>query len=97
MHDQHYSDSTLDSHLAGLRKVVVWLGRRRITTLAQLTQKDLQAAHDHFLPSQRKAASVLSALTRFLSERQLVSQGPWPLPSPVEAEVERFGAYYGVI
>ena len=59
MHDQHYTDSTLDSHLAGLRKVVVWLGRRRITTLAQLTQKDLQAAHDHFLPSQRKAGSAI--------------------------------------
>ena len=49
MHDQHYTDSTLDSHLAGLRKVVVWLGRRRITKLAQLTQKDLQAAHDLYM------------------------------------------------
>src|ERR1035437_2467395 len=56
MHDQHFTDSTLDSHLAGLRKVVVWLGRRRITKLAQLTQKDLQAAHDHFLPRQNKAS-----------------------------------------
>jgi hypothetical protein len=93
MHDQQYTDSTLDSHLAGLRKVVVWLGRRRITTLAQLTQKDLQAAHDHFLPSQRKAGSVIGAFKRFLSERRLVSQGNWPLPSPVEVEVERFGAY----
>jgi site-specific recombinase XerD len=93
MQDQHYTDSTLDSHLAGLRKVVVWLGRRRITTLAQLTQKDLQAAHDHFLPSQRKAGSVIGAFKRFLSERRLVSQGNWPLPSPVEVEVGRFGAY----
>jgi site-specific recombinase XerD len=93
MHDQHYTDSTLDSYLARLRKVVVWLGRRRITTLAQLTQKDLQAAHDHFLPSQRKAGSVIGAFKRFLSERRLVSQGNWPLPSPVEVEVERFGAY----
>jgi site-specific recombinase XerD len=58
-----------------------------------LTQKDLQVAHDHFLPSQKKAASVISALKRFLSARQLVSQGNWPLPSPVEMEVERFGAY----
>jgi len=81
MHDQHYTDSTLDSQLAGLRKVVVWLGRRRITTLAQLTQKDLQAAHDHFLLSQRKACSVIGAFKRFLSERRLVSQGNWPLPS----------------
>jgi hypothetical protein len=79
MHDQHYTDSTLDSYLAGLRKVVFWLGRRRITTLAQLTQKDLQAAHDHFLLSQRKAGSVIGALKRFLSERRLVSQGNWPL------------------
>ena len=93
MHDQHYTDSTLDSHLAGLRKVVVWLGRRRITKLAQLTQKDLQAAHDHFLPRQNKASSVMSALKRFLSARQLVSQGNWPPPSPVEVELERFGTY----
>src|SRR6266404_1261421 len=93
MHDQQYTDSTLDSHLAGLGKVVVWLGRRRITKLAQLTQKDLQVAHDHFLSSQKKAASIIDALKRFLSERRLVSQGNWPLPSPVEVEVERFGAY----
>ena len=93
MHDQHYSDSTLDSHLAGLGKVVVWLGRRRIRKLAQLTQKDLQAAQDHFLPSQRKASSVITVLKRFLSARQLVSPGNWPLPTPVEVEVERFGAY----
>jgi site-specific recombinase XerD len=93
MHDQHYTDSTLDSHLAGLGQVVVWLGRRRITKLAQLTQRDLQVAHDRFLPSQRKAASVIGALRRFLSARQLVSEGNWPLPTPVEVEVEHFGAY----
>jgi site-specific recombinase XerD len=93
MRDQHYTDSTLDSRLAGLRKVVVWLGRRRITKLAQLTQKDLEVAHDHFLPRQRKAGSVISVLMRFLRARQLVSQGNWPLPTPVEVEVERFGAY----
>ena len=51
------------------------------------------AAHDHFLPSQRKAGPVLGAFKRFLSERRLVSQGNWPLPSPVEVEVKRFGAY----
>ena len=73
--------------------VVFWLGRRRFTKLAQLTQEDLQVAHDHFLPSQKKAGSVISALKLFLSARQLVSQGNWPLPSPVEVEVERFGAY----
>src|SRR5882672_9163871 len=74
MHEQHYTDSTLDSHLAGLRKVIVWLGRRRITKLAQLTQKDLQVAHDHFLSSQKKAASIIGAFKRFLSARRLVSQ-----------------------
>jgi site-specific recombinase XerC len=93
MHDQNYTDSTLDSHLAGLSKVVVWLGRRRITKLTQLTQRDLQVAHDHFLPNQKKASSVIGAFKRFLSERRLVSQGSWPLPTPAEVEVDRFGAY----
>ncbi len=50
-------------------------------------------AHDHFLPSQKKAASGIGALKRFLSERQLVSEGNRLLPTSVEVEVERFGAY----
>ena len=92
-HEQHYTDSTLDFDLPGLRKLVFGLGCRRITTLAQSTQKDLQAAHDHFLTNQMKPGSVIGAFKRILSARQLLSQGQGPLPSPVEVQVERFAAY----
>ena len=93
MHDQNYTRGTLCGYLGGLHEVVGWLKRHRITTLSQLTQKDLQIAGDNLLANQKSGRSVIGALNRFLRERQLVSQGNGPSPSTVEVEVQRFAAY----
>lgn len=78
-------------YMGTLPKVVDWLQRHRITSLVQLTQRDLQVAQDHFPP--RRGGWVVGALQRFLSERHRVPEGDWPPPSPVEVEVGRFATY----
>ena len=86
MQDQNYTRGTTVHYMDVLPKVVAWLRRHRITRLPQLTQKDLQAAHDDYRLKQEGASLVVGALKRFLSDRQLVPEGDWPPPSPVKLE-----------
>jgi len=93
MQDQNYARSTTVHYMEVLPKVVAWLRRHRITRLPQLTRKELQAVHDDYQLKQEDASWVVGALKRFLSDRQLVPEGDWPPPSPVEREVHRFADY----
>jgi hypothetical protein len=63
MHDQHYARGAMAQYMGILPKVVDWLQRHRITSLVQLTQRDLQVAQDHFPP--RQGGWVVGALKRF--------------------------------
>jgi len=93
LHDQKYSDGTIRGFLMDLPKVVLWLRRRRITQLDQLTLPDLQKAHDHYRPKQDSASWTIRALKFFLQERHLVSAGTVPAPSPAQEKVTDFKAY----
>jgi site-specific recombinase XerD len=55
MHDQNYTRGTISHYMETLPKVVNWLKRHRITSLVELTQRDLQVAKDHF-PARQDAA-----------------------------------------
>jgi integrase len=91
MHDQKYARGTISHYTETLPKVVDWLKRHGITSLVELTQRDLQVAKEHFPP--RQDGWVVGALKRFLNERRLVPEGNSPPPSPVEVEVSRFATY----
>lgn len=84
MQDQNYTRGTTVHYMEMLPKVVACLRRHRITRFPQLTQKDFQSAHDDYRLKQEGARRVAGALKRFLSDRQLVPEGDWPPPSPVE-------------
>jgi hypothetical protein len=72
LHDQNYAVGTMAHHMEALPKVVGWLRRHHVTSLVQLTQRDLQVAHDHFRLKQDRGRWAVWALKRFLSERHLV-------------------------
>ena len=93
LHDQSYTVGTIGNYLQLLPKVVDWLRRRRIKTLAQLTHQDLQLACERYRPGQQAPSWVIGALDRFLCERHLVCEGDVPALSPVEVEVAAFEAY----
>ncbi len=91
--DQGYAMGTIRVYLNIVPELVRWLRRRRITSLDQLTQRQLQLAHDHYRPKRKSASWVVRALKRFLTEQRLVPEGEQPPPCPVEVEIDRFGAY----
>ena len=93
LHDQDYSDGTIRGYLQVLPRVVGWLHRHRIKTLAHLTHQDLQLAHEYFRPRHQAPSWVIRALDRFLCERNLVAQGEAPAPSSVEVKVAAFKLY----
>lgn len=91
--NQGYATGTIGNYLKTLPQIVRWLRRRRITTLDQLTQHELQIARDHYRPKQEDASWVVNALKRFLTGQRLVPEGDVPPPCPVEVEIDRLGTY----
>ena len=93
LHDAGYAVSTISNLLGFCATVVYWFRRRRITTLCQLTQHDLQIAGDHFRRKQKNSRWVIRPLTRFLNDRHLILPGANPVPNATEVEVTSFKAY----
>lgn len=90
---QGYAMGTLSNFLDQIPKVVVWLQRRGIATLAELTRSDLQIAQDHYRQRHEKVRWVIRALERFLSDRHLVPEGDIPTARPLEREVANFSVH----
>jgi integrase/recombinase XerD len=93
LHDQGYTAGSISNYLKALPQVVRWLRRKGITSLAQLTQRQLQAAHIYYRPRNPDLSGVVRGLCRFFHERKTLPEGERPAPSPVEVELDRFGEY----
>jgi integrase/recombinase XerD len=91
--DQSYTAGSIRYYLRLLPQVVRWLRRKRITSLAQLTQQDLQAARRYYRPRCSDLSGAVRALGRFYVERGTIPEGQGPTPSPVEIELDRFAEY----
>jgi integrase/recombinase XerD len=93
LHDQGYTAGSISNYLKALPQVVRWLRRKGITSLAQLTQRQLQAAHIYYRPRNPDLSGVVRGLCRFFHERKTLPEGERPAPSPVEVELDRFAEY----
>ena len=91
--DQGYTAGSIRFYLKVLPQVVRWLRRKKITSLAQLTHQDLQAAYRYYRPRRLDLSGTVRALGRFYLERGTIPEGERPTPSPVEIELERFAEY----
>jgi integrase/recombinase XerD len=91
--DQGYTPGSIRFYLRLLPQVVRWLQRRRITSLAQLTQQDLQAAYLYYRLRSLDLSSAVRALGRFYIEQGTIREGQRPTPSTVEIELDRFAEY----
>jgi hypothetical protein len=76
-----------------LPQVVRWLRRKRITSRAQLTQQDMQAAHRYYRSRRSDLSGAVRALGRFYVGRGRIPEGQEPTPSPVEIELYHFVEY----
>ncbi len=77
--DQGYTPGSIRFYLRLLPQVVRWLRRKRITSLAQLTQQDLQAAYRYYRPRSLDLSGAVRALGRFYVERGTIPEGPGTL------------------
>jgi integrase/recombinase XerD len=93
LRDQGYTVGSIRHRLRVLPQLVRWLQRRGIRSLAQLTQQELQVAHQYYRPRNPYLSGALGALGRFLRERGMIPEGQGPAPSPMEIELERFAEY----
>jgi integrase/recombinase XerD len=93
LHDRKYAVATIAIHVQVLTRVIQWLDRRGISSLAQLTQKDLDAVYNYYRRRNATVSWSLSTLQPFLREQELISEGESPPASPVTLEVERFAVH----
>jgi hypothetical protein len=91
--DQGYTPGSIRFYLRLLPRVVRWLRRKRITSLAEFTQQDLQAAYRYYRPRSLGLSGAVRALCRFYVERATIPEGQGSTPSPVEIELDRFAEY----
>jgi integrase/recombinase XerD len=92
LRDQGYTAGSIRHRLRVLPQLVRWLRRRGIRSLAQLTQQELQAAHQYYRPRNAYLSAAVRALRRFFRERGTIPEGQGT-PSPVAIELERFAKY----
>jgi integrase/recombinase XerD len=93
LRDQGYTVGSIRNYLKALPQVVRWLRRRGVTALGQLTQQDLQIAHNYYRPRNSDVSGVIGGLCRFFRQRTTLPEGERPAPSPVEVELDRFTEY----
>ena len=92
MRQRGYPNTTIKNWVECAPTIARWLGRRGKRTLADLTDQDMAAVHNHFL-SNSNVGGPTRALKVFLHEKEKISIGHAPKPSFVEREQLAFGTY----
>jgi integrase/recombinase XerD len=93
LHDQGYTAGSIRNYLKALPRVVRWLRRKGVTSLAELTQQHLQAAYNYYRPRNTDLSGMVRLLCRFFQERKTFPKGERPALCPVEVELDRFAEY----
>jgi site-specific recombinase XerD len=93
LRDQGYTAGSIRNYLKVLPQVERWLRHKGISSLAQLTRQQLQAAHLYHRPRNPDLSGVARALCRFFCEAKSLPEGERPAPSPLEVELDRFARY----
>ena len=84
LHSQGYTTGSISNYMKALPRVVRCLRRKGVTSLAQLTQQELQAVHSYYRPRNPDLSGVVRGLCRFFRERKTLPEGERPARSPVE-------------
>ena len=93
LHSQGYTTGSIRNYMKALPRVVRCLRRKGVTSLAQLTQQELQAVHSYYRPRNPDLSGVVRGLCRFFRERKTLPEGKRRARSPVEVELDRFAEY----
>ena len=92
LQDRSYSSASVRNHLSAFPKVVRWLQRKGVKSLAHLSEQELRLAYDYYRSREPNVGSV-HILNRFFSERGIIAEGEPPPRSPTELELDHFAQY----
>ena len=93
LHDRRYSCASVRNYLNALPRMVRWLQREGVKSLAQLSEQKLRLAYDYYRSREPNVGSAVHILNRFVSERGIIAEGEPPPRSPTELELDHFAQY----
>ena len=88
--DQNYTLRSASNYLSVVPTIVRWLRARQVRSLSQLTLQHLKAADRYFRPRHPATSWAVRVLERFLRSQGTVAEGPAPVPTRAEVEVDAF-------
>src|SRR5215472_3292039 len=93
LRNQGYAVASIINYVNALPEVVRRLHRKGVSSLAQVSRKELQAVRIYYRSRKSNVSCTVSILIRFFYERGIVAEGELPRPSPTELELDRFAKY----
>jgi integrase/recombinase XerD len=88
-----YSGASVRNYLSAFPKVVRWLQRKGVKSLAHLSEQELRLAYDYYRSREPNVGSAVHILNRFFSERGIIAECEPPPRSPTELELDHFAQY----
>ena len=93
LRNQGYAIASVRNYLNALPRVVRRLRRKRVRSLAQLSEQKLRAAHNYYRFREPNVSCAVRILIQFFGERGIVAEGEPPRSSPMELELDHFARY----
>ena len=93
LQDRGYSSASVRNYLSAFPKVVRWLQRKEVKSLAHLSEQELRLAYDYYRSREPNVGSAVHILNQFFSERGIIAEGKPPPRSPTELELDHFAQY----
>jgi integrase/recombinase XerD len=91
--NQGYTIASVRNYLHALSKLVHWLQRRSVSSVAELTQQELRAARKYYRSREPNGGCAVGILSRFWAEQEVITEGEPPQLSPTEMKLEQFADY----
>jgi len=93
LRNQGYAIASVRNYLNALPRVVRRLRRKRVKSLAQLSEQKLRAARNYYRSREPNVSCAVSILIRFFGERGILAEGEPTRSSPMELELDHFARY----
>src|SRR5271165_920480 len=93
LHNQGYAVASIRNNVNALPELVRWLKRKGVSSLAQVSRQELQAARIYYRSRKSNVSCEGPILIRFFCEQGIVAEGEPPPASPTELELDQFAKY----
>ena len=93
LRNQGYAVASIRNYVNALPELVGWLQRKGVSSLAQVSREELQAACTYYRSRKSNISCAVSILVRFFCERGIFAERETPPPSPTELQLDHFAKY----